>query len=97
MELKQYCCDLTVLHLLFFQVARNNKWCSLSPSQFLLLWGSVFQWLKQCNPHFTYGAQKKTKELMKAMTREQEMLREDLKKNMKKKEKEKYVLKVMEN
>lgn len=31
------------------------------------------------------------------MTREQEMLREDLKKNMKKKEKEKYVLKVMEN
>ena len=34
---------------------------------------------------------------MKAMTREQEMLREDLKKNMKKKEKEKYVLKVMEN
>lgn len=83
MELKQHCCDLTVLHLLFFQIARNNKWCSLSPSQFLLLWGSVLQWLKQCNPYFTYGDEEKTKELMKAMTREQEMLREeDLKKNM---------------
>lgn len=57
MELKQYCCDLTVLHLLFFQVARNNKWCSLCSSQFLLLWRAVLQWLKQCNPHFTYGAE----------------------------------------
>lgn len=50
----------------------------LSPAQFHLFWESVFQWLTQCSSSLervTGG--KKTKEPTDAVTREDELLREE--------------------
>lgn len=72
---------LTVyLYLLFLQVAGSNKWHSLSPAQFLLLWESVLQWLTQCSSSLMHETgEKKTKEPTDAVTREDELLGEDFK------------------
>lgn len=78
-ECKQHCCDLTVyLHLLFSHVAGNNKWHSLALLSFSCSGSQSFSGSHHSSP-LTCGFGEKTKELRDAVTREDELPREDFK------------------